>query len=115
MPDLFLFVLFDSLHPLNNLSVIKGRVFLGWTSAKLGLMFLLKDTTQWRRWGANPRPPRSRVKHSTTEPLRSQNPPEAATQKEEQKFAFKTDYPLKQDKSIGKCSKRAFWNTLDLH
>ena len=53
----FLFCLFvwvDSLRPINNLSVIKGRVFLGWT--KLGLMFLLKDTTQWRRWGSNPRP-----------------------------------------------------------
>ena len=34
----------------------KGTVFLGWTSTKLGLMFLLKDTTQWRRWGSNPRP-----------------------------------------------------------
>ena len=43
------FVWFDSLRPINNLSVIKGRAFLGWTSAKLGLMFLLKDTTQWRR------------------------------------------------------------------
>ena len=51
-----LFVWFDSLHPINNLSVIKGQVFLGWTSTKLGLMFLLKDTTQWRRWGSNPRP-----------------------------------------------------------
>ena len=50
-----LFVWFDSLRP-NNLSVIKGRVFLCWTSTKLGLMFLLKDTTQWRRWGSNPRP-----------------------------------------------------------
>ena len=53
---LFCFVWFDSLRPINNLSVIKGRVFLGWTSTKLGLMFLLKDTTQWRRWGSNPRP-----------------------------------------------------------
>ena len=44
-----LFVWFDALRPINNLSVIKGRVFLGWTSTKLGLMFLLKDTTQWRR------------------------------------------------------------------
>ena len=35
---------------------IKGRVFLGWTSTKLGLMFLLKDPTQWRRWGSNPQP-----------------------------------------------------------
>ena len=52
----FFFVWFDSLRPINNLSVIKGRVFLGWTSTKLGLMFLLKDTTQWRRWGSNPRP-----------------------------------------------------------
>ena len=51
-----LFAWFDSLRPINNISVIKGRVFLGWTSTKLGLMFLLKDTTQWRRWGSNPRP-----------------------------------------------------------
>ena len=49
----YLFVWFDSLRPINNLSVIKGQVFLGWTSTKLGLMFLLKDTTQWRRWGSN--------------------------------------------------------------
>ena len=51
-----LFVWFDSLSPINNLSVIKGWVFLGWTSTKLGLMFLLKDTTQWRCWGFNLRP-----------------------------------------------------------
>ena len=50
------FVWFDLLRPINNLSVMKGRVFLGWTSTKLGLMFLLKDTAQWRRWGSNPRP-----------------------------------------------------------
>ena len=53
---MFCFVWFDSLRPINNLTVIKGRVFLGRTSTKLGLMFLLKDTTQWRRWGSNPRP-----------------------------------------------------------
>ena len=46
----------DFLRPINNLSVIKGRVFLGWTSSKLGSMFLLKDTTQWLRGGSNPRP-----------------------------------------------------------
>ena len=34
----------------------KGASLPGWTSTKLGLMFLLKDTTQWRRWGSNPRP-----------------------------------------------------------
>ena len=54
--DFVLFVWFDTLRPINNLSVIKGWVFLGWTSNKLGLMFLLKDTTQWRRWGSNPPP-----------------------------------------------------------
>ena len=50
------FVWFDSLRPINNLSVIKGRVFLGWTSTKLGLMFLLKHTTQWCCWGWHPPP-----------------------------------------------------------
>ena len=54
--EIVLIVWFDSLRPINNLSVIKGRVFLGWTSTKLGLIFLLKDTTQWRRWGSNLRP-----------------------------------------------------------
>ena len=39
------FVLSDSLHPINNLSDIKGRVLLDWTSTKLELMWLLKDTT----------------------------------------------------------------------
>ena len=29
------FVWFDSLRPINNLSVKQGRVFLGWTSTKL--------------------------------------------------------------------------------
>ena len=50
-PDLF--VWFDSLRPINNYSVIKRLVFLGWISNKLGLMFLLKDTTQWCRWGSD--------------------------------------------------------------
>ena len=44
------------LSPINNLSVIYGWVFLGWTNTKQGLMFLLKDITQWRRWGSNLRP-----------------------------------------------------------
>ena len=56
----FFFFWFDSLCPINNLSVIKGQVFLGWTSIKLGLMFLLKDTTQWRQWGSNRGPSVSR-------------------------------------------------------
>ena len=65
-----LFVWFDSLRPINNLSVIKGRVFLVWTSTKLpvGLMFLLKDTVTPVR--LKPAAFWSRVKHSTTEPLR---------------------------------------------
>ena len=56
MNDLIGFVWLDSLHPINNLSAIKGQIFLGWTSTKLGSMFLLKDTMQWCRWGLNPRP-----------------------------------------------------------
>ena len=35
-----LFVWFNFLRPINNLSVKQGRVFLGWTSTKLGLMCL---------------------------------------------------------------------------
>ena len=50
------FVLFDFLRPINNLSVIKGQVLLGWTSTKLGFMFLLKDTMQLHRWGLNQLP-----------------------------------------------------------
>ena len=34
-----LFVWFDSLPPINNLSVMQGQVILGWTSTKLGLMY----------------------------------------------------------------------------
>ena len=30
------FVWFDPLRPINNISVKQGRVFLGWTSTKLG-------------------------------------------------------------------------------
>ena len=33
---LFVFVCFDSLRPINNLSAKQGRVLLGWTSTKLG-------------------------------------------------------------------------------
>ena len=66
-----LFVWFDSLRPIYNLSVIKGRVFLGWTSTKQGLMCraqrhiavlpvrLEPIATIW-----------SRVKHSSTDPQR---------------------------------------------
>ena len=36
----FCFVWFESLHPINNLSVKQGWVFLGWTITKLGWMCL---------------------------------------------------------------------------
>ena len=36
IPTHHLFVWFDSLRQINNLSVKQGRVFLGWTSTKLG-------------------------------------------------------------------------------
>ena len=35
-----IFVWFDSLRPINNLSVKQGRVFLGWNSTKLRWMCL---------------------------------------------------------------------------
>ena len=65
------FVWFDFLCPINNLSVIKRGVFLGWTSTKQGLMFLLEDTKQWCRQGSNPLP--FGLKASTL-PLHSQGP-----------------------------------------
>ena len=37
------YVWFDSLRPINNISVKQGRVFLGWTSTKLDKCVLLKD------------------------------------------------------------------------
>ena len=49
-----LLVWFDSLPPINNVSVKQGRGSSWVISTKLGLMFLLKDTTQWHRWGSNP-------------------------------------------------------------
>ena len=52
----FLFVWFDSLRPISNLSVIKGQIFLGWTSTKLGLMCLAQEHHEWLWWGSNPWP-----------------------------------------------------------
>ena len=66
------FVWFDSLCPINNLSVIKGQVFLGWTRTKLGLMCPAQGHNAVTPVRLKPAAPRSRVKHSTTEPLRSQ-------------------------------------------
>ena len=63
------FCLFDSLHPINNLSVMQGRVFLGWNSTKLGLMCLAQGHNAVTPARLEPTTPRSRGKHSTTEPL----------------------------------------------
>ena len=60
-----------SLRPITNLSVIQGRVFLGRTSTKLGLMCLAQGHNAVTPLRLEPAAPRSRVKHSTTEPLRS--------------------------------------------
>ena len=68
-----LFCLFDLIiYPINNLSVVKGRVFLGWTSTKLGLMVLAQGHNAVTPVRLQPAAPRSRVKHSTTQPLRFQ-------------------------------------------
>ena len=52
-------------------SDIKGRVFLGWTSSKLGLMCLAQGHYAVMPVRLEPATPRSPVKHFTTEPLRS--------------------------------------------
>ena len=51
------FVWFDSLRPINNLSVKQGRVLLGWTSSKLGLMCLAQGpqgSDAGEAWTRNP-------------------------------------------------------------
>ena len=62
---------YDSLCPINNLSVIKGQFFLGWTSTKLWLMCFAQRHKAVTPVRLEPAAPQSRVKHSTTEPLRS--------------------------------------------
>ena len=65
----FGFVWFDSLRPINNFSVKQGRVFLGWTSTKLGLMCLAQGPQ--RSDAGETRTPRSRVEHwATALPIR---------------------------------------------
>ena len=54
-----------------SLSVKQGRVFLGCTSTKLDKCVLLKDHNAVTPVRLELVAPRSRVKHSTTEPLRS--------------------------------------------
>ena len=64
------FVWFDSLRPINNLSVIKGQIFLGWTSTKLRINVLAQGYNAVTLVRLEPAAPLSRVKHSTTEPMR---------------------------------------------
>ena len=60
-----LFGWLDCLRPINNLSGIKRRVFLGWTSTKLGLMYFAQRLNAVTPVRLKPAAPRSRVKHST--------------------------------------------------
>ena len=57
--------------PVNNISVMLGRVFLGWTNTKQGLMCLAQGHNAVTPVRLEPTALRSRVKHSTSEPLRS--------------------------------------------
>ena len=68
-----LFCLFDFILyvPVNDLSVMSRHVFLGWTSTKLGLMCLAQGHKAVMPVRLEPTAPRSRIKHSTTEPLHS--------------------------------------------
>ena len=66
-----LIVWFNSLRLINNLSVIKGWDFLGRTNTKLGLMCLAIGHNTVTPVRLDHAAPRSQVKHSTTEPLRS--------------------------------------------
>ena len=59
--------------PVNNLPVTSGWVFLGWTSTKQGLMCLAQGHNTVTPGWLEPAAPRSRVKRSTTEPLRTTN------------------------------------------
>ena len=70
-PWLILYCLFNLiLYVLVNIiSVMLGLVFLGLTSSKLGSMCLAQGHNAVMRVRLEPVAPRSRVKHSTTEPL----------------------------------------------
>ena len=70
------FCLFDlNLYvPVNNLSVISGRVFLCLISIKQGLMCPAQGHNAVTPVRLEPAAPLSRVKHSTTEPLCSPYP-----------------------------------------
>ena len=67
-------ILFDLILyiPVKRISVMSGRVFLGWTSTKQGLICLAQEHNAVTLMRREPATSQSRVKHSTNEPLRSQ-------------------------------------------
>ena len=69
--DVFVLLDFIFLRQVNNLSVTSGRVFLGGTRTKLGLMCLAQGHNAVTPMRLGAAAFRSRVKHSTTEPPRS--------------------------------------------
>ena len=73
-PEQVIFFIFGSLRPINNPSVIKGQVFLGWTNTKLGLMCFAQGHSAVTPARLKPTAPLSRVKHSTTESMPSLSP-----------------------------------------
>ena len=54
-----------------HFSAMSGRVFLGWTCTMQGLVCLAQGHNAVTSVRLEPATPQSRVKHSTTEPLRS--------------------------------------------
>ena len=69
--SLSILCLFDLIlyFPVNNFSVMLGRVFLGWTSTKQRLMCLAQGHNTLMPVRLEPVTPQSLVKLSTTEPL----------------------------------------------
>ena len=65
------FVWFDSLRPIQQFFSYAGRIFLGWTSTKQGIMCLAQGHNAVHPVRLEPATPWFGDKHSTTEPLRS--------------------------------------------
>ena len=65
------FCLFDLIlyAPVNSFSDMSGRVFLGWTRTKQGLICLAEGHNTVMTVRLEPATPWSPVKHSTSEPL----------------------------------------------
>ena len=68
---IFLFIWFFTPHQQSFSLFMKKQVFMGWTSTTLGLMCLAQGHNTVTPVRLKHAAPQSRVKHSTTEPLRS--------------------------------------------